>query len=297
MINLCPATHAPKSGDQRYPALGKNLSVAALSQMARRSGKLRGRIVLFSILKTKIGRVFAVVSLALVPVAVSASDNNDVPVELDSPDTEVESVEAQAAIAAADAAAASMVLSTPILRQRMTQQPAGDSQFRNLFSAWEAMDGPAEQAIAIPSRRPVDAMRLTSSFGTRSDPFNGRRARHNGIDIPGPVGTPIYATADGTVGRAQRLGGYGNYVEIEHGNAIQTRYGHLSAIAVVSGQRIRRGDILGYMGSTGRSTGSHLHYEVRIAGAPVNPIPFVADDGVMVAAVGNGSHALGGPNE
>lgn len=222
----------------------------------------------------------------------------DTPVDLDSPDTVVDSAEAAAEIARADANAASLVMATPALAQRLNgAAPAGDTQFRSLFSAWQQMDGPATQAIAIPSRRPVDAMRLTSSFGTRNDPFNGRRARHNGIDIPGPVGTPIYATADGTIGRAQRLGGYGNYVEVEHGNAIQTRYGHLSAIAVAPGQRVRRGDIVGYMGSTGRSTGSHLHYEVRIAGAPVNPIPFVQDDSVMAEAAGHGRVALGGPNE
>jgi murein DD-endopeptidase MepM/ murein hydrolase activator NlpD len=239
----------------------------------------------------------AIATLGFVPAAALANNSNDVPVDLDSPDTEIESGAAQAAVAAADAAAASLVLSTPILRQRLNPAPAGDSQFRNLFNSMQQLENPTAQAIAIPSRRPVDTMRLTSSFGHRSDPFTGRRARHNGIDIPGPVGTPIFATADGTVGRAQRLGGYGNYVEIEHGNAIQTRYGHLSAIAVVSGQRIRRGDILGYMGSTGRSTGSHLHYEVRIAGAPVNPVPFVAEDGVMVMAHGETNVALGGPRE
>ena len=218
----------------------------------------------------------------------------ETPVDLDAPDVDLDSAEAEATVANADAAAAAFVRATPDLARRVT---GGDSQFRSLFNAWQQMDGPAAQAIAIPSRRPVDAMRLTSSFGTRSDPFNGRRARHNGIDIPGPVGTPIYATADGTIGRAQRLGGYGNYVEIEHGNAIQTRYGHLSAIAVVSGQQVRRGDVVGYMGSTGRSTGSHLHYEVRIAGAPVNPTPFVAQDGVMADASGHGDTALGGPRE
>ncbi len=244
----------------------------------------------------------ALASLTLVPVAASAANDvngtsNEVPVDLDSPDTEVESAEAQAAITAADAAAAHLVMSTPILAQRLAARPAGDTQFRNLWSDMQQLEGATAQVIAIPSRRPVDAMRLTSSFGTRSDPFNGRRARHNGIDIPGPVGTPIYATADGIVGRAQRLGGYGNYVEIDHGLSIQTRYGHLSAIAVVSGQRIRRGDILGYMGSTGRSTGSHLHYEVRIAGAPQNPVSFIADDGAMVAASGDRSVALGGPRE
>ncbi len=224
-----------------------------------------------------------------------AAGATEAPVDLDAPDVELDSSQAESAIASADATAAAMVRIIPVLARRLGGE--GDSQFRSLFSAWQQMDGPEALAIAIPSRRPVDIMRLTSSFGTRSDPFSGRRARHNGIDIPGPVGTPIYATADGTVGRAQRLGGYGNYVEIEHGNAIQTRYGHLSAIAVASGQRVRRGDVIGYMGSTGRSTGSHLHYEVRIAGAPVNPIPFVAEDGVMADASGHGNVALGGPRE
>lgn len=253
--------------------------------------------MLFSALKTKFWHVAAAACLALTPAAISANSNNEVPVELDSPDTEIESSEAQAVVAAADAAAASLVLSTPILRQRMAQQPAGDTQFRSLFTDMRELEGSAAEAISIPSRRPVDNMRLTSTFGTRADPFNGRRARHNGIDIPGPIGTPIYATADGTVGRAQRLGGYGNYVEIDHGLSVQTRYGHLSAISVVPGQRIRRGEILGYMGSTGRSTGSHLHYEVRIAGAPQNPVSFIAEDSAMVAAIGNGTPALGGPRE
>src|SRR3546814_15188163 len=82
-----------------------------------------------------------------------------------------------------------------------------------------------------------------------------------------------YTTLFRSIGRAQRLGGYGNYVEIEHGNAIETRYGHMSRFVVHSGQHVKKGDIIGYVGSTGRSTGNHLHYEVRIAGAPVTPLP------------------------
>ncbi len=227
----------------------------------------------------------------------AAAANEAAPVDLDSPDTIVDSSEAEAVIAASDAAAAALVSATPQLAARINGQPEGDTQFRSIFSAWRQMDGPATQSIAIPSRRPVDAMSLTSQFGHRSDPFTGRRARHNGIDIPGPIGTPIYATADGTVGRAQWVSGYGKYVEVEHGHAMQTRYGHMTEILVQPGQRVRRGDMIGLMGSTGRSTGSHLHYEVRIAGAPVNPIPFIADDGVMVAAAGHGNVALGGPRE
>jgi murein DD-endopeptidase MepM/ murein hydrolase activator NlpD len=247
------------------------------------------------------GRVFAVcAAVAGLTVAAPALANGstaETPVDLDTPDTIIDSSEAAVAIEAADATAAALVAATPALAQRVNGAPTGDTQFRSLFTAWRQMDGPATQALAIPSRRPVDEMRLTSTFGNRADPFTGRRARHNGIDIPGPVGTPIYATADGTVGRAQRLGGYGNYVELEHGNAMQTRYGHLSQILVQPGQRVRRGDMIGLMGSTGRSTGSHLHYEVRIAGAPVNPVPFIAEDGVMVAAAGHGNVALGGPRE
>jgi murein DD-endopeptidase MepM/ murein hydrolase activator NlpD len=227
--------------------------------------------------------------------AFAASSSTSAPVDLDSPDTAVDSAEAQAVVSRADAAAAAVIRVTPSLASRVGG--AGDAQFRSLFSAWQQMDGPAAQAISIPSRRPINEMRMTSSFGTRSDPFNGRRARHNGIDIAVPAGTPIYATADGVVGRAQWVGGYGNYAEIDHGNGIQTRYGHMSQTAVVSGQRIRRGDVVGFVGSTGRSTGNHLHYEVRIAGAPVNPIPFIQDDSVMADASGHGRVAMGGPRE
>src|SRR3546814_16364619 len=87
---------------------------------------------------------------------------------------------------------------------------------------------------------------------------------HAGVDIPGPIGTPIYATADGIVERAGRAGGYGNLVEIDHGKGIETRYGHLSKILVKPNQRVKRGQGVALMGSTGRSTGRHLHYEVRI---------------------------------
>jgi murein DD-endopeptidase MepM/ murein hydrolase activator NlpD len=111
----------------------------------------------------------------------------------------------------------------------------------------------------------------------------------------------IYATADGTIGRAQWVGGYGKFVEINHGNAVQTRYGHLSAMNVVPGQRIRKGDVLGYMGSTGRSTGSHLHYEVRIAGEAINPTAFLApitsSSNLLLAAKTTDSKAMGGPAE
>ncbi|MBN8805170.1 M23 family metallopeptidase [Sphingopyxis terrae] len=172
-----------------------------------------------------------------------------------------------------------------------------DSEAYAIFQAWKRLDTglTANIGIAIPSRRPIEQMSLSSSYGMRVHPITGKLARHNGVDIPAPYGTPIYATADGIVGRAQRLGGYGNYVEIEHGNAIETRYGHMSSFVVQPGQQVKKGDVIGYVGSTGRSTGNHLHYEVRIDGEPVNPMPFVRSDSMTIAALTGDKLAMGGP--
>src|SRR3546814_421307 len=120
---------------------------------------------------------------------------------------------------------------------------------------------------------------------------------YKGIDIPGPVGTPIYATADGIVSRSGRAGGYGNLIEINHGDGISTRYGHMSKLIVEPNQRVRRGQVIGLMGSTGRSTGSHLHYEVRIDGEAVNPVPFVKSGDYVLALNTKPPLAMGGPEE
>ena len=175
--------------------------------------------------------------------------------------------------------------------------PSEDSEARAIFQAWKRLDTglTASIGVSVPSRVPIQNMSLSSSYGMRVHPITGKVARHNGVDIPAPYGTPIYATADGIVGRAQRLGGYGNYVEIEHGNAIQTRYGHMSSYIVVPGQSVKKGDVVGYVGSTGRSNGNHLHYEVRIEGAPVNPMPFCRQDSMAIAAITGGKLAMGGP--
>ncbi|PZU60237.1 MAG: hypothetical protein DI547_04245 [Sphingobium sp.] len=172
----------------------------------------------------------------------------------------------------------------------------GDAGFSSLFADWKRMDNGVKSAVYIPSGRPVEkAISLTSSYGVRSDPFNGRARMHKGIDIPGPVGTPIYATADGVVARAGWASGYGNLVEISHGNGLETRYGHMSKLIVEPNTRVRRGQIIGLMGSTGRSTGSHLHYEVRVDGAAVNPLPFVAGAEYVVALNARPPVAMGGP--
>jgi murein DD-endopeptidase MepM/ murein hydrolase activator NlpD len=178
-----------------------------------------------------------------------------------------------------------------------------DPTFKQLFSSWKKLDNLASGAIAVPSDKPVRTAAFTSGYGVRSDPFRGAAAMHPGIDLAGPTGTPIYATADGTVMRAGwNSGGYGNLVEIDHGRGIATRYGHLSRVLVHAGDRITRGQLIARMGSTGRSTGSHLHYEVRIDGRPVNPIPFMKSTDYLIAMQKNaGTHAmdqvaLGGPS-
>lgn len=172
-----------------------------------------------------------------------------------------------------------------------------DADFRAIYASWKKMDNVVHATVSIPSSRPVEHMMLTSSFGVRSDPFNGHRRAHKGIDIPGPVGTPIYATADGIVGRSERVNGYGNMVEINHGNGIETRYGHMSKLIVAANQRVRRGQVIGLMGSTGRSTGSHLHYEVRIDGDAVNPMPFIQSSDYLLALNSKPPVAMGGPEK
>lgn len=129
---------------------------------------------------------------------------------------------------------------------------------------------------AIPLAHPTGpAVRETSGFGARSDPFSGEPAYHPGQDFAGAYGSAIYVTAPGVVSFAGERNGYGNTVEVDHGHGFKTRYGHLSAISVVVGQQVAVGQRIGAMGSTGRSTGTHLHYEVWVNGRPENPLRFV----------------------
>lgn len=180
-----------------------------------------------------------------------------------------------------------------------TTAASSDQQFQALFQTWKKLDTSESTVISIPSAHPVASLSFTSNYGVRSDPFRGTAAMHAGVDIPGPTGTPVYATADGVIGRAERAGGYGNLVEINHGKGIETRYGHLSKILVAQNTRVSRGQLIGLMGSTGRSTGSHLHYEVRIDGHAVNPAPYlqVADMKMLPAApMSMDTAAIGGPS-
>lgn len=176
-----------------------------------------------------------------------------------------------------------------------TSAADADAQFRALFQTWKKLDTLEQTVISIPSMQPVDKLVFTSNFGVRSDPFRGTAAMHAGVDIPGAVGTPIYATADGVISHAGRQGGYGNLVQINHGRGIETRYGHLSKILVADNTRVRRGQMIGLMGSTGRSTGSHLHYEVRVDGKPVNPVPFLQSGEYLAAVKDRVQGGVGGP--
>lgn len=126
----------------------------------------------------------------------------------------------------------------------------------------------------LPLGRPVEGP-ISSGFGKRSDPLNNRSAFHTGIDFRGNKGDKIYATADGVVANAFRNGGYGNYVLIDHGNGYTSAYAHMQKYLVHKGDRIKRGQLIGLIGNTGRSTGSHLHYEIAHNGVPINPYKFL----------------------
>jgi murein DD-endopeptidase MepM/ murein hydrolase activator NlpD len=173
----------------------------------------------------------------------------------------------------------------------------GDDAFHAMFMGWKKQDQIGQGVIAVPSAKPINAATFTSGYGVRSDPFRGSAAMHAGIDLAAPQGTAVYATADGIVDKAEWSNGYGNLVEVAHGKGVQTRFGHLSRILVHSGQLVHRGDMIALVGSTGRSTGPHLHYEVRIDGHAVNPVPFLqAGDYVVAMQQRSSTIALGGPD-
>ncbi|GAA4642491.1 hypothetical protein GCM10023115_06050 [Pontixanthobacter gangjinensis] len=185
--------------------------------------------------------------------------------------------------AIANTAAATAEIPVQIRDSQDNSITGGDEQFEQLFASWESLDGdktgmPAPaSSVSIPSRMPLNNAALTSNYGMRTHPVIGGRRAHKGVDLAAPTGTPIYATADGIVSKAERFSSYGLYVSIEHGAQIQTRFAHMSRIAVANGEEVKKGDIIGYVGSTGRSTGPHLHYEVRIDGQAVNPIPYMVE--------------------
>jgi len=152
---------------------------------------------------------------------------------------------------------------------------AFETHLQALHKTLKSYDHVSEIAKTMPLGSPLPGAKVSSNFGSRVDPFNGRIAMHSGMDFKAKRGTPVKASGDGKVIKAGRNGGYGRVVEIEHANGYVTRYAHLSRISVKVGQRVTRGQTVGKVGSTGRSTGPHLHYEVRKSDKARNPSKFI----------------------
>jgi murein DD-endopeptidase MepM/ murein hydrolase activator NlpD len=148
-------------------------------------------------------------------------------------------------------------------------------RMEKLLEVEEAYDRLTYEALQLPLYMPLnDVVRMTSGYGIRRDPFRHTIAMHAGVDFKSGINSPVYATADGKVNIAGWEGAYGRMVEIIHDNGVATRYAHLSAITVAVGDKVRRGDLVGKLGNTGRSTGPHLHYETRVKGRAVDPVRF-----------------------
>jgi murein DD-endopeptidase MepM/ murein hydrolase activator NlpD len=149
-------------------------------------------------------------------------------------------------------------------------------------------------SLRLPALWPVEGP-ITGSFGDRMDPFSGEGAFHSGVDISSTFGLPVKVTADGVVDFVgRRYAGYGLMIDIDHGHGVITRYAHLSGFAVSEGQAVKAGEIAGYVGRSGRSTGAHLHYEVRVNGGPVNPMKYMGHGSAFKTA---GLHATAGSDE
>ena len=155
-----------------------------------------------------------------------------------------------------------------LLRESIPQQKEELTQLKDDIKEHQ------KELAHLPSIWPTKG-RISSVFGPRRSPISGRLEMHNGLDIAAPRGTPIYATANGKITEAGYNGGYGNVITIDHGYSYKTRYAHLSSFAIEKGDQMQKGDIIGYMGSTGRSTSSHLHYEVLKDGVAINPRDFL----------------------
>ncbi|RUU29797.1 M23 family metallopeptidase [Mesorhizobium sp. M6A.T.Ce.TU.016.01.1.1] len=150
-----------------------------------------------------------------------------------------------------------------------------DSKVRELDEALDALDRLKTEARRLPLANPAPGRSVTSPFGVRTDPLLGTAALHSGMDFRAPTGMPAKVTAPGVVVKAGWNGGYGRMVEVDHGNGFATRYGHLSKISVTVGERLNAGDVIGKTGSSGRSTGPHLHYEIRHNGEAIDPLRFL----------------------
>ncbi|WP_420507436.1 peptidoglycan DD-metalloendopeptidase family protein [Nitratireductor aquimarinus] len=166
---------------------------------------------------------------------------------------------------------------------------AFEDQVRDLDDALSRLNDIKGKARALPLANPVPGAQITSRFGSRRDPFLGRRAHHSGMDFRARTGAPIHAAGVGTVIKSGWNGGYGRMVEIDHGNGLTTRYAHMSKLLVKKGEKVEPGTLIGKVGSSGRSTGPHLHYEVRKGGTAINPSQFITAGRKVAAFLKDGS--------
>jgi Peptidase family M23 len=214
-----------------------------------------------------------------------------------------------ASVGARSSSSAAPIPAALTITDNVSQQDAilSIAQFRALRS--EALSGQVTRALEgglspsfvgdwtefanAPTLWPLEG-RITSGFGVRLDPMNGEGAFHTGIDIAAPYGSPVRAGGDGEVTAAQLGSGYGQSVELDHGHNVMTLYAHLSAIAVLPGQHVIRGQVIGYVGQSGRATGPHLHYEVRVNNTPVNPLTYLRNTYEKLASKGSGTPTASG---
>jgi murein DD-endopeptidase MepM/ murein hydrolase activator NlpD len=173
------------------------------------------------------------------------------------------------------AAQDSRAMGGPLIRLSTEADGSLDPRFQRLGQSLARMEALQHSLDSIPQAMPASFQYISSGFGYRADPFDGGADFHPGLDFKGPYGAPIYAAAQGRVSFVGQRSGYGNCVEIDHGNGLVTRYAHMSGFRTRIGTEVRAGDQIGLIGSTGRSTGPHLHFEVRINDRPVNPRPFL----------------------
>jgi murein DD-endopeptidase MepM/ murein hydrolase activator NlpD len=160
---------------------------------------------------------------------------------------------------------------------RLEKVTAGtESAEKDVLQLWKDLSDKNEILQTTPSIRPTRGW-VSSNFGSRNSPFSGDPAQHKGLDIAADPGTPIHAPASGVVTSATIDSGYGKVISVDHGHGIVTRFAHCSQMYVKAGQKVRRGDVIGAVGNTGRSTGPHLHYEVRLQGVPVNPERYILE--------------------
>ncbi len=227
---------------------------ANLHQLAAKMGELQARVIEMDTVSKRVARASGVPT-----AAEEGSNTDDIGLVLDEP----------AGFALPYDSAETLGRELDLLEQRLAMQ-------RNNFAMLDlVMTQRAGKEASLPTYTPVNVPYLSSSFGWRRHPISGRRSMHEGLDFSAPQGTPIRAASGGVVTVASHQSGYGQTVEIEHGNGLMTRYAHASSIKVDVGDLVEKGQVIGKVGSTGRSTGPHLHFEVRMAGHPLDPRVFL----------------------